>query len=278
MESEDASEVPPSLQGSRSRETSAARSGNPTKPTRRLEGHSQHSRGAYPPLQFDEAQRLRRKRDEDGSHCKHPRGRGKYLNYLLTGLITCGDCGHKYQGWIHKIRPSKKNPNPERPLFYLCGGYITKGRAVCKHTTAALEDYILSRLQARLMVFLNDGGDQILRQYIREELTHGSTNPKAQLNCVESELAALKMDVDRLLNNLTQGSRDFVDEKLKEIRSRKRELEAKRENLQDMVVDVPDVEALTACAGPRYARCWSKEPSSRKRNSCAAWWRGSRFS
>jgi len=43
---------------------------------------------------FDAAQDLRLKRHAEGNHAKHPRGRGYYSNYLLSGLIRCDDCGH----------------------------------------------------------------------------------------------------------------------------------------------------------------------------------------
>src|SRR5258705_10060990 len=95
---------------------------------------------------------------------KSLRGRGKYSNYLLTGMIACGECGHKTQGWFQKPRGKKWGPNPPRKYYYLCGGYITKGNAVCKckaFDARPLEEYILSRVQARLMVFLGKGGDKI---------------------------------------------------------------------------------------------------------------------
>lgn len=111
-----------------------------------------------------------------------------------------------------------------------------------------LEDYILSRLQARLMIFLKKGGDAILREYIVEELAQVAIDPKEEIARVEAELATLKKNADRLLDNLTATNRDFVDEKLVGIRGRMRELEAQREDLTAMNAGQLTVEAVTAQA------------------------------
>jgi hypothetical protein len=168
---------------------------------------------------------------------------------LLTGLITCGDCGHKTQGWFQKPKGKKWGPNPPRKYYYLCGGYITKGNSVCKRKAfdaGPLEEYILSRVQARLMVFIQEGGDKILREYIADEITRTAVDPGTELAHVKSEHAAQKKDADRLLDNLTAANRDFVDEKLMGIRRRLRELEAREQELEMKATGTLDVEALTA--------------------------------
>ncbi len=206
---------------------------------------------------FDAVQDVRRKRDEAGAHVKHPKGRGKYSNYRLTGMITCGDCGHHFFGYTHKSRACSKDPSLPRPRFYVCGGYVTKGNSVCKrraYPQEPLETYLLSRLQARLQVFLEDGGDKVLRRFIRESLAQAGPAPKKALAEVQAEMAKLKKDVDRLLENLTPANRDFVDEKLGAIRRRLRELEARQEDLQVRVAQTPNVEAVVEAALAQVGR------------------------
>ncbi len=206
---------------------------------------------------FDKVQRKRLKRDEHGRHPKQPKGRGKYSNFLLTGLITCGECTHRYQGYTHKSRKYTKNPQLERPRFYLCGGYITKGASVCKRVAYPrdpLENYILTRLKDRLMVFLKEGGEKILRKYIKAELKRDAVDPKKELAKIKSELAAQKKDADRLLDNLTAANRDFVDEKLIGIRSHMRDLEAEQQELESVADGPLGVEAATAQALAHVAR------------------------
>ena len=206
---------------------------------------------------FEAVRKIRQQRSEEKPFISSLRGRGKYSNYLLTGLMTCGCCGHKVQGWFYGPRGKKWGPNPPRRFFYLCGGYITKGNAVCKRKAFdrdPLEEYILSRVQARLMVFLDEGGDTILRQYIAEEISRRAGDPGAELRRIDPEIASLKRDADRLLDNLTAANRDFVDEKLTEIRRRLRELEARKMQIEVVGKEPLDAEALTAQALAQMAR------------------------
>jgi len=200
---------------------------------------------------FDAAEEHRQKRDEAGAHTKHPRGRGKYSNYLLTGLITCGDCGHKVQGYVWKSHACRRDPTLPRPRYYLCGGYITKGTSVCKrraYPQEPLEAYVLQRLQARLEVFLKQGGDKVMRRFIREAMVQAGPNPKKALGEVRTEMARLKKDTDRLLDNLTKANRDFVDDKLAAIRTRLRDLQAKEDDLLARPAGTRDIEAVVEAA------------------------------
>ena len=131
------------------------------------------------------------------------------------------------------------------------------------------------------MVFLKKGGDRILKEYIADEIARTAVAPSTELARVRSELAVQKKDVDRLLDNLTAANRDFVDEKLVGIRRRLRELEARQEELETMATGPLDVEGITAQALAHVAKfreVLEQAPSTRKRNSCAAWWRESRYS
>ena len=204
-----------------------------------------------PRSDFDAAQDLREKRHATGKHTKHPRGRGYYSNYLLSGLIRCGDCQHSFMGYAHKSRACSKDPSLPRPRYYLCGGYVTKGTSVCKRRAYAqqpLETFILSRLQARLETFVNAGGDKVLRQMIREAIAAAGADPQKTLTTVRAEIARLRKDVDRLLANLTAANRDFVDQKLGEIRRRLHDLEAKEDDLRVRATQTPDIDAAVAAA------------------------------
>jgi site-specific DNA recombinase len=200
---------------------------------------------------FEAAQSLRAQRDREGWRCRNPRGRGKYSNYLLSGVITCGDCGHTFHGYAHKSRACYKDPSLPRPRYYLCGGYVTKGNSVCKrraYPQEPLESYLIGRLQARFEVFMKKGGEKAMRRFISEAMAAAGPDPKKALSEVRAEIARLKKDVDRLLDNLTKDNRDFVDDKLSGIRSRLRDLQAKEEDLLARPARTTDIEAAVEAA------------------------------
>ena len=200
---------------------------------------------------FMETQNLRRERHAAANYPVRPRGRGYYSNYLLTGLITCADCGHKFIGLAHKSRACKMDPSLPRPRYYTCSGYVQKGPSVCKRRALLrepLEASVLSRLEARLHAFLADGGEKVLRQYIHEALARNDADPRMFLVDVRREIATLKRDVDRLLTNLTAANRDFVDEKLGAIRRRLQELKGREEELQAQTGKAVDEKVVVEAA------------------------------
>ncbi|MTI80068.1 MAG: hypothetical protein FH758_04145 [Firmicutes bacterium] len=65
-------------------------------------------------------------------------------DYVLSGLVYCGQCGYKYRGWY------KKAKKPGRKVrYYRCGGYNYYGIS-CKTPsiqTHELEEYVLQELE-----------------------------------------------------------------------------------------------------------------------------------
>jgi len=140
---------------------------------------------------FDAVQDQRRKRDASGKHLKHPRGRGYYSNYLLSGLIRCGDCDHKFMGYAQKSRTlSKTRPSPA-PASTSAAGTSRRsfGLQASAYEQEPLEAFILGRLQSRLEAFLQAGGEKVLRQMIREAIAATGANPKQTLAEVRTEIA-----------------------------------------------------------------------------------------
>ena len=98
------------------------------------------SRDTHPPIISRKvAQAARARRLERRKHFKHNfrRGRGATSDYLLTGVIRCGGCGHHWQG--RSIGKGRRNSDGTRAVtqYYACNGYITKGKAVCRTALSA---------------------------------------------------------------------------------------------------------------------------------------------
>ncbi len=221
---------------------------------------------------FAEAARIRREK-ETSKNCRNLLlGRGRTSRYLLSGLIHCTLCGNRFQGYSQKER--KQPPRP-RPLTYLCAGYINKGNAVCKCRAiemAPFEEFILGRVHERLLQVLEEGGRELLRTYVRDELERLTGEPRDEMKKVKAELSDLKQEADRLLRNLTEANREFIDERLVEIKRRRRELETRLEGLQGTARREIDTEA--AVERPPWptwgdsGRSWNRGRSWSGRSSC----------
>ena len=85
------------------------------------------------------AQAIREARKQKGANTGFRRGRGLVSPYLLSGLVECSGCGHKFHG--HKITKGKRKKNGEKVVtnYYVCGGYMMAGNSICRR------DLILQR-------------------------------------------------------------------------------------------------------------------------------------
>lgn len=200
---------------------------------------------------YEAAQKILAGRDKSTPFRHKLLGRGRTSNYLLAGLITCEACGHRFSGWSQKWRRTVKPPPAERHQSYLCGGYLQKGNAVCRRVAIdkqPFEEFIVEQVRLKLMGILEGGAMERLKTYVREELVQTMANPRQELARVEAEQARLRADADRLLASLTPVNAEFIDEKLVEIKRRRRELDDRVETLAQAAERNLDLEAATNAA------------------------------
>lgn len=201
---------------------------------------------------FDTAQRIVAGRDKSATFRDRIQGRGRSSNFLLSGLVRCSLCGNRFHGFSQKFKAKRKPPPQERHQTYVCGSYVGHGPTACpRHAIEKqpFEQFILGQVHIRLMQILDDGGRKLLRAYVKEELLKATGRPEDELRGVNAQLVNLKEEADRLLANLTEANRTFIDERLVEVRGERRELEARQEALMAAVgrrvdVDVAVDEAM----------------------------------
>jgi hypothetical protein len=143
-------------------------------------------------------------------------------------LIKCIDCNHNFQGYRVK-RGKRKTAAPVETQYYCCGGYITKGNAVCRRCLLprqALEEYVLQQVGRRLRRFLKSGGRQLIERAVRDEVgaDGGATKEAKEL---QTRLGEIRRKIDSLLDSLTPVNKEFVDEKLTTLKREKNHLEAR---------------------------------------------------
>jgi DNA invertase Pin-like site-specific DNA recombinase len=198
-----------------------------------------------------------RRTDEKKSPENFRRGRGKDSPFLFTGLMVCKHCGFKLQGYTHHSGYRRTDGSESVTFDYTCGGYRTKGTSVCRRywlRRDPFENLILERVEKRLKKYLARGGETTLRRFIAEEILAKTPDPREEIGKLRSELAALEVEADRLLDIATPANRDFVDERLGKIRGRRQDLEARLADLQRVDYRPVDLEAATREALAYLAR------------------------
>src|SRR5713101_1259437 len=198
-----------------------------------------------------------RRGDEKKSHENFRRGRGKDSPFLLTSLLVCAHCGFKLQGFTHRNGYHRADGTEGASYDYVCGGYRSKGKSVCKRYRLRrdpFETLILERVEKRLKKYLARGGEGILRKFIAEEILAKTPDPGEEITKLRSELTSIEAEANRLLDIATPANRDFVDERLGKIRVHKQELEARLADLERIDYQPVDLEAATRDALAYLAR------------------------
>ena len=208
-----------------------------------------------PKAMFEAAQALRTSRERDSNIKAVRGGRAKSSPFLLSGLIRCTDCGHNFQGYRVKKGKKKDGSKPVETHYYCCGGYITKGTAVCKRhlfSRAMFEDYVLDRIGQRLERYLKAGGRKHLERMVREELgpAKGTDDEAKQ---IRSRLGEIKTRIDTLLDSLTPVNKEFVDEKLTSLKVERDRLDARLAAIEGPRPRV-DVKAIVQAGMERLKR------------------------
>jgi len=145
--------------------------------------------------------------------------------WLLTGVLLCGDCGHRHWG-----EPKRKGRVAGRaPVvtnYYTCGGRRTHGKLICPtpaHIRAAdLERWVLGKLE-RLML-----GDAAGTQAAIDRIVALLTNedgPAAEVERLEGELRTVGETVAALTASIDPANLPLLNDKLTQLRLRKEHLE-----------------------------------------------------
>ncbi|MEI6560385.1 MAG: recombinase family protein, partial [Rhodospirillaceae bacterium] len=139
--------------------------------------------------------------------------------YLLSGLLTCGQCGASF------VKMSANH--------FGCAAARNKGAAVCDNLLTIrrdhLETMILEGLQHRLME------PDLFKHFVEEficELNRLQSEQVAESRAVQTELARLPEQIDKLVMAIANGA-DWrpLNGKMKALEDRREELEARLASL-----------------------------------------------
>ena len=183
------------------------------------------------------------RRTAAGGHT-YPTGSNHTSPYLLSGLIRCTNCGHNWQGHTAVKGRRRKDGSNVRTPYYLCGGYISKGKTCCQRSAVPkemIEQWVLEQIGRIIQDYLGKGGEDRLYQMIRQELAGASDFDASELSAVRRRKTEIEATIDNLLDNITATNREFADRRIEKLRDEMIEME-RRESL---LVEQQDQEAQT---------------------------------
>jgi site-specific DNA recombinase len=207
--------------------------------------------GAVPAIisaaDWDKAQEMVRERASK-------RGGAGHLNrrWLLTGVLICGDCGHKYWGDPrHKGRRSGRTP--VITSYYSCAGRRSHGTTTCKTPSGLraeqLEAWVLAKLQS-IVLADEDALETAVERFVAAATQQQSS--KADTDRVARELQQINDTVAALTMNIDPANLVLLNDRLTQLRKRKESLEEELRSAERSSGSV-DVAALRKWARERLA-------------------------
>ncbi|MDP8239965.1 MAG: recombinase family protein [Candidatus Hatepunaea meridiana] len=187
-------------------------------------------------LRFDQVQKRREATAKFGYANTYNVGRGARSPYLLTGLIHCANCGHKWFGYTVNKGRRRKDGSNVKTLYYACGGYTSKGNSVCQRRIVRkewLESWVVDHIESLLKEhFGTPEGLKKIRRMVEDEISSMVPEIGEELDQVEIGILDIKQTISNLIENLTLTNREYVDVRLVELKRELNVLESKRLELE----------------------------------------------
>jgi len=176
---------------------------------------------------------------------------GQRSRFILSGLMECSLCGCRYQG-VTRIKGKKRVDGTRvKTRYYGCGGYITKGKSICELN--AIPQKVLESLVTDTVIdfyrpYLAPGGRRKLAQAVKEQIGSEAEEFVAARKRARRQQDRIKKIINNLLDNINSTNREFVDQRLTELKQQKNQLEARLEELDRLVVSQAEIKNMVADA------------------------------
>ena len=160
--------------------------------------------------------------------------RGPRAKFLLSGLITCGRCGGRYEGTRRSGGRPRKNGSKSAARYYVCSSYVRRGRSACSLgaiKAATLEEVVIEAVLGAFERFRGQEGRRLIRDELSRELSLADSTAPEQLSQARAVIESLDQRIAVLVDNLTDSNRKSVDRRL-------RILESQRVDAEHRVVEL----------------------------------------
>lgn len=177
---------------------------------------------------------------------------GKRSRFLLSGLITCGRCGARYEG-VRRTKGKRREDGSKVVTYsYGCGGYIRNGRSACTFgplPQIEFEEAVIKTVLDAYAKFRGPNGRKELAREMGSALQTDTRDLKEARERARQEIDRIDADVARLLDHLSAGTRDLIEERIATLRGEKTAARERIEELDRIEVSRVEAEALVQEVG-----------------------------
>jgi hypothetical protein len=156
---------------------------------------------------------------------------GTRSRFILSGLMKCALCGSRYQGLTRAKGKKRSDGTRVKNYHYACGGYITKGRAVCQ-PHVVLEAAVIEAVLDFCRPYMGRGSTKKLTELVRTQIGGEVKEVAAARRRAHKKRNEIQKTIDKLLDNITATNREFVNQRLAKLKEQKHEIECRLDELE----------------------------------------------
>jgi len=172
---------------------------------------------------------------------------GARSQFVLSKLVECAKYSSRYEGFTQRGKTKDEDGQRRRGLYYACGGYIRRGKSVCslgQVPKGALEVAVCSAVLWQYKRFSGARGERALAAAVQKAVgieAGGLAGRQAKLDARRERIEATERN---LVDNITEGTREALERRLKELRAEREQLVLEAESLEQLRLSGVELEGL----------------------------------
>ena len=198
---------------------------------------------------FEQAQRIREGKPSSEKQLGKERvvggWNGARSRFILSGLIRCGLCGHRYQGLTRTKPKARKDGTYCKNHYYACGGYISRGNSVCQYRPIRKDDIEQAVINAVLDFYrryIGPDGEKLLIETVQQQMGFEMQDLASARKRAEADRKRVETSISNLLDNITTRNRDLAEQRLTELRRERDELQTRSDELERLAAQQNEVQ------------------------------------
>lgn len=200
---------------------------------------------------FEQAQRIR----EGKPACEKQLGRervvggwnGARSRFILSGLICCAHCGHRYQG-VTRTKPRPRSDGTYcKNYYYACGAYISRGNSVCQYRPVpkdTLERAVVDAVLAFYQRYNGAAGGKLLIETVQQQAGTEIRDLASARQRLEIDRQKVEASIANLLDNISSRTRDLAEARLAELRRQREELQIRADEFERLAAQQHEVQVI----------------------------------
>jgi hypothetical protein len=134
-----------------------------------------------------------------------------------------------------------------KTYYYGCGGYVTKGTTVCQMNAIpkdVLESAVISAVLEFYRPCLARDGRRKLAEAVKGQIGSEAEDFVTARQRALTEQEEVNKTVSNLLDNITPTNREYIDQRLNELKQQRQQLEARLEELDRLSLSQTEIDSI----------------------------------